>query len=101
MTNSFSIDGTDSMPAVNGGYLIVSVDGKELCVLSVPSLILGADRYRDSVTENSDCVEDESGNVFNLSVFSSNVGVDWDLEVETENRKLQELINVEYRANEY
>jgi len=97
----FSIDGSDCMPAINGGYLIVRVNGKELCILSVPSLILSADRHRDSVTENSDCIEDEKGNIFNISVFSSNVGVDWDLMVETENNELQQLVDIEYQANEY
>jgi len=36
MKFSFSINGNNCMPAINGGYLIISVDGKELSILSVP-----------------------------------------------------------------
>ena len=33
---NFSIEGNHSMPALKGGYLIIKVAEKELCVVSVP-----------------------------------------------------------------
>ena len=98
---NFSIEGNHSMPALKGGYLIIKVAEKELCVVSVPSLNLGADNYKERVNENSDYIEDENGNTFNISVSSSNFGVDWDLIIATENDKLKELVDVEYQSSEY
>ncbi len=78
---SFTIEGTDCMPPVSGGYLIISLDGKEFYIVSVPSPVLRADRSRDSVAENYDTVKDPDGNEFSINVWSSNVGVDWEIDV--------------------
>ena len=53
------------------------------------------------MSENYDSFEDEKGNEFNINVWSSNVGVDWTLDVETEDDTLEEQIRVEYHANEF
>ncbi len=100
---NYEINGNDSMPPVSGGYLIVEKDGKELHVVSVPSPNLYADRYSDSVSENDDTFEDAQHNIFTMNVWSSKVGVDWELKivsVETDNT-LPTRINVEYKANVY
>ncbi|MBF0451807.1 MAG: hypothetical protein HQK75_13975 [Candidatus Magnetomorum sp.] len=100
---SFIIEGIDCLPPLSGGYLIINIDKKEFHIVSVPSPVLGADRHRDSVNENSDFVEDEEGNAFSVTVLSSNVGVDWTIEVETKSdeEEFRKRISVEYQANEF
>ncbi|MGF1685016.1 hypothetical protein [Photobacterium minamisatsumaniensis] len=89
------------MPPISGGYLLIYRGAEELTVVSVPSPNFVADRYRDSVSENYDSFEDDEGNEFSITVWSSNVGVDWTVEVTTENDMLEEQIRVEYHANEF
>ncbi|ETR68472.1 MAG: hypothetical protein OMM_10496 [Candidatus Magnetoglobus multicellularis str. Araruama] len=100
---SFIIEGTDCLPPLSGGYLIINIDKKEFHIVSVPSPVLSADRHRDSVNENSDFIEDEEGNEFSITVLSSNVGVDWTIEVKTKSdeKELRKRIGVEYQANEF
>jgi hypothetical protein len=100
---SFIIEGTDCLTPLSGGYLIITIDKKEFHIVSVPSPVLSADRHRDSVNENSDFVEDKEGNEFSITVLSSNVGVDWTIEVKTKSdeEELRKRIDVEYQANEF
>lgn len=49
---NFTITGNDCMPPIFGGYLITYRNEDEVEVVSVPSPILGADRHRDSVSDN-------------------------------------------------
>ncbi|MBF4258568.1 hypothetical protein [Vibrio anguillarum] len=97
----FTLEGNDCMPPISGGYLLVYKGGVELSVISVPSPNFIADRYRDSVSENYDSFEDDDGNDYSINVCSSNVGVDWTLEVSTDDPKLESVIKVEYHANEF
>ena len=89
------------MPPIAGGDLIIYKGEKELSVVSVPSLNLLAERYRDSVTGNDESFEDADGNCFDIEVTSSNVGVDWKVTVTTEDEELENQIHVEYRPNEF
>jgi len=102
---NFTIEGTDCMPPISGGYLIINIDGSEFHITSVPSPVLGADRHKDSVSENYDLVEDDEGNEFSIHVWSSNVGVDWQIDVnvstEGDEEDLKERIEVEYQANDF
>ncbi len=102
---SFTIEGTDCMPPISGGYLVINIDGGEFHIVSVPSPILIADRHRDSISENYDKIEDTDGNEFSINVWSSNVGVDWAIDVTAadseKNEELRARINVEYQANEF
>jgi hypothetical protein len=99
---SFTLDGNDCMPPISGGYLIVYKDSNEITVVSVPSPNYTADRHRDSVSENYDSVEDDNGNKYNISAWSSNVGVDWSVEVDSiAGESLEGRIRVEYHANEF
>ncbi|MGR6838000.1 hypothetical protein ACU5DF_02410 [Aliivibrio wodanis] len=98
---SFTLEGSDCMPPISGGYLIVFRGTEELTVISVPSPNFIADRYRDSVSENHDSFEDDNGNEFDISICSSNVGVDWSIQVTTTNDNLEDEIKVEYHANEF
>jgi len=102
---SFTIDGTDCMPPISGGYLIINLDGNELHIVSVPSPVLGADRHRDSVSENFDTIEDDDGNNYSINVWSSNVGVDWQIDVTAASGasedELKGRIEVEYQANDF
>lgn len=99
----FTIEGNDCMPPLSGGYLIILLDNQEIHVVSVPSPNIFADRHRDSISENHDKFEDSDGNEFSISVWSSNVGVDWQLEITSVKNKenLKERIGVEYRPNDF
>ena len=100
---SFTIKGNDCLPPLAGGYLIINIDKKEFHIVSVPSPILGADRHRDSVNDNFDTVEDGEGNEFTITVWSSNVGVDWKVDIEANEgeEEFKQRIDVEYKANEF
>jgi len=100
---SFTIEGNDCLPPLSGGYLIINIDKKEFYIVSVPSPVLGADRHRDSVNENSDIVEDDEGNEFSITVLSSNVGVDWQIDIQAKGDEegFRKRIDVEYQANEF
>lgn len=101
-TMKFNIEGNDSLPSVSGGYLLISLDGQELATVGVPSPRY-EDRYSDSVVENDDEFDDEEGNRYSVSVYSSNVGVDWVVSVSNEGNDadIKKRIKVEYQANEY
>jgi len=78
---TFHFEGSDCSPALAGGYLSVLKDGKEIFIAAVPSLVPCFDRYRDSVSENDEIFEDEEGNEIAVTVQSSSVGVDWQIDV--------------------
>ena len=71
-------------------------------MVSVPSPIF-ADRYRDSINQNFDDFDDDSGNQYSVFVSSSNVGVDWTVTIsnDTDNTKLEDKLEVEYIANDF
>lgn len=97
----FTIDGNDCLPPISGGYLVIFLDDEEIASVSVPSPNY-ADKYSESVVENDDEVEDDEGNTYSISVYSSNVGVDWTVDVSTENPSdLRDRVHVEYVSNEY
>ncbi|HGL3854413.1 TPA: hypothetical protein ACKE3U_003739 [Klebsiella aerogenes] len=97
----FTIEGNDCLPPVSGGYLVIFIDGEEFSSVSVPSPNY-ADKYSDSVVENDDDFEDDEGNSYSVSVYSSNVGVDWSIEVTSEKSdELRDRVYAEYIPNEY
>jgi len=98
------IKGNDGLPPISGGYISIKKNGNEFHIASVPSFVLGADRYRDSVSENDDEFEDNEGNEFAISIRSSNAGVDWELSLSAKNGDDEDLakrINMEYQSNDY
>ncbi len=98
-----TIEGNDCTPPVSGGYLIIKKDKQTFHVVTVPSPNLYADRYKDSISENDDTFEDDTSNEFTMNVWSSNVGVDWQLDIALSKNddSLSERISVEYRANAF
>ncbi|TXH98540.1 MAG: hypothetical protein E6Q75_00985 [Rheinheimera sp.] len=101
---SIKIEGNDCLPPISGGYLLVTIDDEEVSTIGVPSPIL-ADKYRDSVNENYDDFDDSEGNHYSVSVWSSNVGVDWEVTVKSASSSnessLADRIKVEYQANDF
>ncbi len=98
------ITGNDGLPPISGGYLSIKKEGKEFHIASVPSFVPGADRYHDSVLENDDDFKDKEGNQFVISIWSSNVGVDWKLSLFAKNgddETLAKHIDMEYQSNDY
>lgn len=97
----FTIEGNDCLPPVSGGYLVIYIDDEEFASVSVPSPNY-ADKYSDSVVENDDDIEDDEGNNYSVSVYSSNVGVDWTIDVTSEKSdELRDRVHAEYIPNEY
>ncbi|MDY4370126.1 hypothetical protein SNR26_20700 [Pectobacterium brasiliense] len=98
---TFRIEGNDCLPSVSGGYLVITIDGEEIATVGVPSPAF-EDRYRDSLVENDDEFTDEEGNTYSISVYSSNVGVEWVVTVDSEDTdSIKDRLHVEYQANEY
>ncbi|WP_057621868.1 hypothetical protein [Vibrio crassostreae] len=99
---SFELEGTDCMPSISGGYLVIKFDDNEIGMVSVPSPIF-ADRHRDSINQNFDDFEDKFGNQYSILVTSSNVGVDWTVTVKNNDDEsdLEEKLEVEYIANDF
>ncbi|HHG3261857.1 TPA: hypothetical protein ACPVXX_004486 [Vibrio parahaemolyticus] len=95
------LTGTDCMPSISGGYLLVTLDGEEVATVGVPSPNF-ADRHSDSVNDNYDDFEDSEGNQYSVTVWSSNVGVDWEVEINSLSESdLESRIDVEYQSNDY
>ncbi|MFA0492024.1 hypothetical protein AB4563_24050 [Vibrio splendidus] len=99
---SVQFEGNDCMPSISGGYLLITFDGEEVAMVSVPSPIF-ADRHRDSVNQNFDQFEDDNGNDYDVLVSSSNIGVDWTITVSNSKGEsdLENRIVVEYLPNDY
>ncbi|MBA6222613.1 hypothetical protein H4J51_17460 [Colwellia sp. MB02u-18] len=99
---SYEFEGNDCLPSINGGYLVIRFNGAEVGMVSVPSPIF-ADRHRDSINQNHDEFEDENGNTYDVFVSSSNVGVDWTVNVSNSDleQEIENLVAVEYIANDY
>ena len=100
-----NLRGSDRLPAVNGGYLTVYSENVEIYIASVPSFNLMAEKYRDSIVENTEEFVDKDENEYVINIYSSNVGVDWDLEIYPKNNAdrlaLIKKIRIEYESNQY
>ncbi len=99
-----TITETECLSPMFGGYISIRKDGNEFYIASVPSFVLGADRYRESVSENDEKFKDDEGNEFEISIWSSTVGVDWKLSLSAKNgddEVLEKRISMEYQNNDY
>ncbi len=101
---SFTIEGHDDLAPVSSGYLLLTLDGEELHMLGVPSPMERAESHAESVSENYDELEDADGNSYTVNVCSSDQGVDWIVEVQTEHAEqdalLKPRVNVQYCNND-
>lgn len=99
------ITGTECSPSFGGSYLSILKNGKEIYIASVPSFNLIAERHRDNGADNCETFKDTDGNEFSISIWSTNVGVDWELEVNAKetggNEKILASLEVRYEHNEY
>lgn len=82
---TLKINGNTTMPTPFGGYLIINLDGKEFHITSVPSPVVNHLPYQNIVVENSDIVADSEGNEFDINVYSSSLGLDWQIEIKPAN----------------
>ncbi|HEO66104.1 MAG TPA: hypothetical protein ENI73_09585 [Spirochaetes bacterium] len=96
--------GGDS-PALNGGYIYIYKNGIELHIVSVPSPNLLGERHSDTLVDNYEDFEDGEGNEYSIDIFSSNIGVDWELEVipknPAEEDQLIESLTLKYEENPF
>ena len=98
---NFVIHGQSSMPSIAGGYLVIKLNNQVFHITSVPSPFLLGEGYRDSIVENDDDLEDDDGNHYLVNVWSSNVGVDWEIKIDTADDELKNRVSVEYQPNEF
>jgi hypothetical protein len=100
--HSFTLSGSDCAPALAGGYLSLLKDGREIFIAAVPSPLPFADRHRETIAENDEIFEDEEGNEISISVQSSNVGIDWFIEVNQKEgaENLEGRLDTRFQANE-
>jgi len=95
------LEGSDSQPALNGGYLYIYLDNNLLTIVSIPSPNLMADNSSQSTVENDDEFQDKDGNDYSIIVFSSMYGIDWSLDTYPEDENIIKKISYEVKRNEY
>jgi len=93
--------GSDSQPALNGGYLYIYLNDELLTIVSVPSPNLMAENSSQSTVENCDEFQDKNGNDYSIVVFSSMYGIDWSLDTYPDDENIIRKIRYEVKHNEY
>ena len=93
--------GSESLPPINGAYLYVYKGDKLLGIVSVPSPNLMAENYRDSGVTNYEELVDEDGNEYEIAVFSSNIGIDWEFVKYPDDENILKQLKVEVKYNEF
>jgi hypothetical protein len=73
------LQGTDSRVALGGGYLYIYLHGALIHIAGIPSPYLLAERTSDSTVENFDEFTDDEGHDFEIAIYSSIAGIEWDL----------------------
>ena len=95
------LQGSEALPAIDGGYLYIHKDKKLLSIVSIPSPNLLAERNRDSIVENDDDFVDEDGNEYSITIQSSMYGIDWFLTNYPDNEDVIKQLSYEVKYNEY
>ncbi|OIP53998.1 MAG: hypothetical protein AUK54_07370 [Helicobacteraceae bacterium CG2_30_36_10] len=95
------LEGSDSQPALNGGYLYIYLNNNLLTIVSIPSPNLMADNSSQSTVENDDEFQDKDGNDYSIIVLSSMYGIDWRLDTYPEDENIIKKISYEVKRNEY
>lgn len=73
------LQGSDSRVALEGGYLYIYLHETLIHIAGIPSPYLLADRSSDSTVENSDEFSDTDGHQFEIAIYSSITGIEWDV----------------------
>jgi hypothetical protein len=95
------LNGSESLPPINGAYLYVYKGDKLLGIVSIPSPNLMAENYRDSVVTNYEELVDEEGNEYEVEVISSNAGIDWEFVKYPDDENILKQLKVEVKYNEF
>jgi len=95
------LSGSESLPAINGGFLYVYVQEKNVAIASIPSPNLLAETASKSTVINFDDFTDDEGNEYTISVASSSYGVDWELIKYPEDEEILKSVTYEVKYNEY
>jgi len=94
-----NLEGEESLPALNGGYIKLIKNEKVIFLAKVPSPNMFVDRYSDSLVENKEYFEDEDGE-YEFFIFSSSNGVKWEVKINSKDNKdlskLKNEIKIEY-----
>ena len=86
--------------ALAGGYLYIYVDDRLIHISSIPSPNVFADWSSESVVENVDQFEDESGNEFVIAISSSMKGIEWSLKAYPDDTHLLMRLHYDVSLNE-
>lgn len=73
------LQGADGRVALEGGYLYIYLHGTLMHIAGIPSPYLLADRASDSTVENTDEFIDHDGHEFEIAIYSSITGIEWEL----------------------
>lgn len=73
------LQGADGRVALDGGYLYIYLHGALVHIAGIPSPYLLADRSSDSTVENADEFTDAEGHEFEIAIYSSITGIEWDV----------------------
>jgi len=95
------LEGSDSQPALNGGYLYIYLNDELLTIASIPSPNLMVENSSQSTVENYDEFQDKDGNDYLITVFSSMYGIDWSLDTYSDDEDIIKKIRYEVKHNEY
>ena len=71
--------GSDGRVALGGGYLYISLHGSLIHIAGIPSPYLLADRSYDTTVENTDEFTDADGHEFEIVIYSSITGTEWEV----------------------
>jgi hypothetical protein len=93
--------GNESLPPINGAYLYVYKGNKLLGIVAIPSPNLMAENYRDSIVTNYEELVDEDGNKYEIEVFSSNVGIDWEFVKYPDDENILKQLKIKVKYNEF
>lgn len=87
--------------ALAGGYHYIYLNDRLLHIASIPMPNVLAERFSESTTENSDRFEDEHGNEFVITIYSSINGIQWYLEEYPDDANLLMSVHYDVSLNEH
>ena len=96
-----NLESSESLPAIDGGYLYIYKGKELLAIVSIPRPNLLAERSRDSIVENDDYFTDEDGNEYSITIQSSMYGIDWFLTKYPDDENIISQLRYEVKYNEY
>jgi len=73
------LHGADGHVALKGGYLYIYLHESLIHIAGIPSPYLLAERSSETTVENIDEFTDADGHEFDIAIYSSITGIEWEL----------------------